>query len=70
MNLWYLFGGIFAACICAPHLLDLLKKLPQTAQNIIAAILFAPMLLGMVWAFWFLFTGQVDPSFNSDYIKR
>lgn len=70
MNLWYLFGGLFLLIFVAPHLLSACEALPQKAQNAIALVIFAPVLLLMVWAVWFLFTGQVDPSFNNDYIKR
>ena len=70
MNLWYLFGGLFVLILAAPHLVRAGEALPKAAQNVIALILFAPVLLLMVWAVWFLFTGQVDPSFNNDYIRR
>lgn len=70
MNLWYFFGGLFVLILAAPHLVRAGEALPQIAQNAIALVLFVPILLLMGWAVWFLFTGQVDPSFNNDYIKR
>lgn len=70
MNLWYLFGGFFVFCIAAPHLIRACEALPQAAQNAIALVIFMPVLLGMVWAFWFMLTGQADPSVLGDYIRR
>jgi hypothetical protein len=70
MNLWYLFGGFIVFCIAAPHLIRASDVLPQAVQNAIALVIFLPVLLGMVWAFWFMFTGHADPSVLGDYIRR
>ncbi|AWY43846.1 hypothetical protein DKY63_29605 [Pseudomonas putida] len=70
MNLWYFFGGFLLLIFVANPLLSACEALPQKAQNAIALVIFTPVLALMVWAVWFMFTGQVDPSFNNDYIKR
>lgn len=70
MNLWYFFGGLFVFMLAIQLLGKVAEALPQKGQNVVAFIMFLPVLLLMGWAVWFMFTGQVAPSFNSDYIKR
>ena len=70
MNLWYLFGGFVVFCIAAHHLILACEALPQVARNAIAFVIFLPILLGMGWVYWFMFTGQADPSVLGDYVGR
>ena len=70
MNLWYLFGGLFVLILAAPHLVTAIETLPKLIQNLITFVLLLSLLLAMAWAFWFMFTGQVDPSFSNDFIRR